>query len=138
VTDAQYTAELSNSVEACLRLKKGGQYEEGGMAMRLTTNIKWLVLQTAVTLVLVAIAWLPTSALGQIVGGGPFSTGARNFKTSLITILAPIAVVGVMVIGVAAWFNRISWGWAAAAAGGLILVFGAPQIVSWIRGMAGV
>ena len=28
--------------------------------------------------------------------------------------------------------------WAAAAGGGLILVFGAPQIVSWIRGIAGV
>jgi type IV secretion system protein VirB2 len=106
--------------------------------MRLETNIKSVVPRLAVALILISIACLPTSALGQIVGGGPFSTGARNFQTNLLTILAPIAVIGVMVIGVAAWFNRISWGWAAAAAGGLILVFGAPQIVSWIRSMAGV
>jgi len=106
--------------------------------MRPGKRTKSVVPQIALTLVLIAIACLPTSALGQIVGGGPFSTGARNFQTNLLTILAPIAVIGVMVIGVAAWFNRISWGWAAAAAGGLILVFGAPQIVSWIRSMAGV
>ena len=86
----------------------------------------------------VAILLIPTFALAQAVGGGPFSTGAMNFQSNLLTILAPIAVIGVMVIGVAAWFNRISWAWAAAAAGGLILVFGAPQIVAWIRGMAGV
>ena len=101
-------------------------------------NLRSVVQQIAVALFLVAISWLPTSALAQIVGGGPFSTGARNLQTNLMTILAPIAVIGVMVIGVAAWFNRISWDWAAAAAGGLVLVFGAPQIVSWIRSMAGV
>lgn len=86
----------------------------------------------------VAICLTPALVLAQAVGGGPFSTGASNFQSNLLTILAPIAVIGVMVIGVAAWFNRVSWGWAAAAAGGLVLVFGAPQIVSWIRGMAGV
>lgn len=43
-----------------------------------------------------------------------------------------------MVLGVAAWFNKISWWWCAGAAIGLILVFGAPQIVAWIRAMAGV
>ena len=106
--------------------------------MRPGFDVKSVVPRIAAALILVAIACLPLSALGQIVGGGPFSTGARNFQTNLLTILAPIAVIGVMVIGVAAWFNRISWGWAAAAAGGLILVFGAPQIVSWIRSMAGV
>ncbi len=106
--------------------------------MRTSINTRSVVRQVLIALYLAAISWVPTSALGQIVGGGPFSTGARNFQTNLLTILAPIAVIGVMVIGAAAWFNRISWGWAAAAAGGLILVFGAPQIVSWIRSMAGV
>ena len=83
-------------------------------------------------------SWVPDALWAQLGGGGPFSTGAANFQANLLTILAPIAVIGVMVIGVAAWFNKISWGWAAAAAGGLILVFGAPQIVAWVRGMAGV
>ena len=83
-------------------------------------------------------AWLPVLALAQAVGGGPFATGAASFQTNLLTILSPIAVIAVMVLGVASWFNKVSWWWCAAAAMGLILVFGAPQIVAWVRGMAGV
>ena len=93
--------------------------------------------KTVLAVALIA-AWVPQTLWAQLAGGGPFSTGAANFQANLLTILAPIAVIGVMVIGAAAWFNKISWGWAAAAAGGLILVFGAPQIVAWVRGMAGV
>ena len=105
-------------------------------AMQSGKRAEWVIL-VALALV-VALCLAPTPVLAQAAGGGPFSTGASNFQSNLLTILAPIAVIGVMVIGVAAWFNRVSWGWAAAAAGGLVLVFGAPQIVSWVRGMAGV
>jgi len=92
------------------------------------------------TLLLLAAAGMlvPALALAQAVGGGPFATGAASFQTNLLTILSPIAVIAVMVLGVAAWFNKVSWWWCAAAAMGLILVFGAPQIVAWVRGMAGV
>ncbi len=89
-------------------------------------------------LVVAALAFVPETALAQAAGGGPFAAGAASFQTNLLTILTPIAVIAVMVLGVAAWFNKISWWWCAAAAMGLILVFGAPQIVAWIRGMAGV
>ena len=68
----------------------------------------------------------------------PFSTGASAFQTSLLSILTPIAVIAVMGLGVGAWFNRISWSWAAGGALGILLVFGAPQVVSWVRGLAGV
>jgi type IV secretion system protein VirB2 len=68
----------------------------------------------------------------------PFATGATAFQASLLTILTPIAVIAVMGLGVGAWFNRISWSWAAGGAMGILLVFGAPQIVSWVRGLAGV
>ena len=106
--------------------------------MRASININASAKTVTGAAALIGILWVPAVALAQSIGGGPFSKGAASFQSNLLTILAPIAVVGVMVIGVAAWFNRISWGWAAAAAGGLILVFGAPQIVAWIRGMAGV
>jgi len=43
-----------------------------------------------------------------------------------------------MALGAAAWFNKISWGWAVARIVGICLVFGAQQIVTWIRGMFGV
>jgi len=68
----------------------------------------------------------------------PFATGATAFQTNLLTILSPIAVIAVMGLGVGAWFNRISWSWAAGGAMGILLVFGAPQVVSWVRGLAGV
>jgi len=68
----------------------------------------------------------------------PFATGATAFQTNFLTILTPIAVIAVMALGVGAWFNRISWSWAAGGALGILLVFGAPQIVAWVRGLAGV
>ncbi len=75
------------------------------------------------------------SALAQT---SPFATGAAAFQTNFLTILTPIAVIAVMALGVGAWFNRISWSWAAGGALGIMLVFGAPQIVAWVRGLAGV
>ncbi|CAG7856625.1 hypothetical protein MCAMS1_01184 [biofilm metagenome] len=71
-------------------------------------------------------------------GSSPFATGATTLQTDILTILTPIAVIAVMAVGAAAWFNKISWWWLAAAMVGTVLVFGAPQIVSWIRGAFGV
>jgi type IV secretion system protein VirB2 len=68
----------------------------------------------------------------------PFTTGATAMNTNLLAILTPIAVVAVMALGAAAWFNKISWGWAVAGIVGICLVFGAQQIVTWVRGMFGV
>jgi len=68
----------------------------------------------------------------------PFSAGAGAFQGSFLAILTPVAVIAVMGLGAAAWFNRISWAWAITGVAGIVLVFGAPQIVAWIRGMFGV
>ena len=75
---------------------------------------------------------------GLAFAGSPFATGAAALTTNVITILTPLAVIGVIAVGVAAWFNKVSWGWAVAAMIGIVLVFGAEQIVTWIRGMFGV
>jgi len=85
----------------------------------------------------VAVALLLTSgeALAQ---ASPFSDGADAFQGSFLAILTPVAVIAVMGLGAAAWFNRISWAWAITGVAGIVLVFGAPQIVVWIRGMFGV
>ncbi len=85
--------------------------------------------------ILTALAAHVTPVLAQ---SSPFATGASAFQSNLLTILTPVAVIAVMALGVGAWFNRISWGWAAGGALGIMLVFGAPQVVSWIRGLAGV
>src|ERR1700689_5517346 len=61
-------------------------------------------------------------------GASPFTTGATAASTNLLAILTPIAVVAVMALGAAAWFNKISWGWVSAAMVGVALVFGSQQL----------
>jgi type IV secretory pathway VirB2 component (pilin) len=34
--------------------------------------------------------------------------------------------------------NRMSWGWCLCAILGIAIVFGAPQIVTWVRSLFGV
>ena len=70
--------------------------------------------------------------------GSPFATGASATQQQLTSILTPIAAVAVMVSGAMAWFGRLSWWWMVAVVIGTVLVFGGPQIVSWIRGLFGV
>ena len=65
----------------------------------------------------------------------PFQTGATALQTNLLTLLTPVAAILVIALGVGAMMNRISWSWCIAAIGGITLSFGAPQIVTWIRGM---
>lgn len=85
--------------------------------------------------VAVALCALPTALFAQ---ASPFSTGATALQGNLLTILTPVAVLAVMGLGVAAWFNKIAWSWAIGGIFGIVMVFGAPQLVTWIRGMFGV
>jgi type IV secretion system protein VirB2 len=87
----------------------------------------------AATLALLGTA-LPEWALA----GSPFATGATAAQASILTILTPVAVIAVMVAGVMAWFGKISGWWLVGVVIGIVLVFGGPQIVTWIRGMFGV
>ena len=68
----------------------------------------------------------------------PFQTGANALQSNILAWATPIAVILVMVLGVMAMANRISWGWPIAAILGIAIVFGAPQIVAWVQGMFGV
>ena len=77
----------------------------------------------------------PALALAQ---ASPFLTGATSLQTNILAWATPIAVILVMALGIMAMANRISWGWPIAAIVGIAVVFGAPQIVTWIRGMFGV
>ena len=85
--------------------------------------------------VAISISALPTLALAQ---SSPFQTGATALQTNLLTIMTPVAVILVIGLGIMAMANRIAWGWVIGAIAGIALAFGAPQIVTWIRGMFGV
>ena len=68
----------------------------------------------------------------------PFDTGANSLVDFALTIATPIAVLIVIALAIAAAVGRISWGWVIGAIVGIAAIFGAPQIVEWIRGMFGV
>ena len=79
-------------------------------------------------------AALPHLALAQ----SPFATGTAAGQASLLAILTPVAAIAVMVSGVLGWFGKISWWWLVGVVIGIVLVFGAAQIVTWVRTMFGV
>ena len=58
-------------------------------------------------LALVALGWMP-EVWAQ---ASPFMTGANSLQTNILAWLTPIAIILVMVLGVMAMANRISWGW---------------------------
>jgi type IV secretion system protein VirB2 len=77
----------------------------------------------------------PDLAMAQ---ASPFLTGATALQTNILSWLTPIAIILVMVLGGMAMANRMSWGWCIGAILGIAIGFGAPQIVTWVRGLFGV
>lgn len=65
----------------------------------------------------------------------PFDTGANSLVTFALTIATPIAILIIIGIAIAAAVGRIGWGIALGCIVGIAAIFGAPQIVAWIRGM---
>jgi type IV secretion system protein VirB2 len=81
------------------------------------------------------VSGAPGLALAQ---SSPFMTGATALQTNILAWLTPIAIILVMVLGAMAMAARMSWGWCIGAIFGIAMAFGAPQIVTWVRGMFGV
>jgi type IV secretion system protein VirB2 len=86
-------------------------------------------------LLIMASLAMPDSTMAQ---ASPFMTGATALQTNLLAWLTPVAIILVMVLGGMAMANRMSWGWCIGAILGIAIGFGAPQIVTWVRGMFGV
>jgi type IV secretory pathway VirB2 component (pilin) len=64
---------------------------------------------------------------------GPFGSGTAQLPQQIQTILGPITPVAIMATGVLSAIGRIAWGWFFGAVIFTVCVFGAPQIVAWIR-----
>lgn len=77
----------------------------------------------------------PLLAFGQT---SPFDTGADSLLTWALGIAMPIAALFIIGLGIAALVGRISWGLAVGCIVGIALIFGAPQIVTWMRDIFGV
>jgi len=83
---------------------------------------------------LVALLLVPEWAMAQT---SPFLTGATSLQSNILAWLTPIAIILVMVAGGLAMAGRSSWGWFIGLVIGIPIAFGAPQIVTWVRGMFG-
>lgn len=83
----------------------------------------------------VALVAIPTLGWAQ---ESPFLTGANALQTNILAWMTPIAIILVMILGGMAMANRISWSWCLCAILGVAIVFGAPQIVTWVRSLFGV
>ena len=79
---------------------------------------------------------LPDLTFAQ--AASPFLTGANSLQSNILAWLTPVAIILVVVLGGMAMANRMSWGWCIGAIIGIAIAFGAPQIVTWVRGMFGV
>jgi type IV secretion system protein VirB2 len=85
--------------------------------------------------ILTCLVCVPGVALAQ---ASPFMTGATALQTNILAWLTPVAIILVMILGGMAMANRVSWGLCIGAILGIAIAFGAPQIVTWVRGMFGV
>ena len=109
------------------------EFEQGrSMERNLSAQGRFLLQLLSISAVLI----LPDLAFAQ--AASPFLTGANSLQTNILAWLTPVAIILVMVLGGMAMANRISWGWCIAAILGIAIAFGAPQIVTWVRGMFGV
>lgn len=98
-------------------------------------RVDFVIRASVGSFLLAACLAVPQLAYAQ---ASPFLTGATALQTNILAWLTPIAIILVMVLGAMAMANRISWGWCIAAILGIAIAFGAPQIVTWVRGMFGV
>lgn len=95
----------------------------------LHVNVGWLALW------LLFAFGMPEWALAQTTS--PFETGATNLQQSFTTLATPIAILLMMGLGVAAAAGRISWGWVIGILVGVGLLFAAPTMVTWLKGLFG-
>lgn len=73
---------------------------------------------------------LPSLAFAQ---SNVFATGAEGFIAEFLLFALPFAILAVMVLGVIAATGRLSWAWPIGVVLGIAILFGAPQIVDWVR-----
>jgi type IV secretion system protein VirB2 len=102
-------------------------------------NMSFKLIQLSrVALLLAGGAAMLATTSAAVAQSSPFLTGATALQSNIISWLTPIAVILIMALGGMAMANRMSWGWCIGAILGIAIAFGAPQIVTWVRGMFGV
>ena len=102
--------------------------------IRNAPNRQYSVTTVTALAVLLLMCFLPDLAFAQ----SPFTGGAAQAKTDFVAILAPIAGIAFIGVGLACLWGKISWMWLVGVVVGIVLLFGNDQMVTWIRGWFGV
>ena len=116
-------------------MKKRTNFDNPGARLSLAGTVTNRVNAGCAAVFATCISSMPGLVLAQ---SSPFMTGATALQTNILAWLTPIAIILVMVLGAMAMAARMSWGWCIGAILGIAMAFGAPQIVTWVRGMFGV
>ena len=103
-------------------------------ATRFASNRQYSVTIVTALAVLLLLCFIPDLAFAQT----PFTGGAAKAKTDIIAIIAPIAGIAIIAVGLLCWFGKISWMWLVGVIVGVVLVFGNDQVITWFRGWFGV
>ena len=101
---------------------------------RTAPNRQYSVTTVTALAVLLFMSFIPDLAFAQ----SPFTGGAAQAKTDIIAIVAPIAGIAIIAVGLLCWFGKISWMWLVGVIVGVVLVFGNDQVITWFRGWFGV
>jgi type IV secretion system protein VirB2 len=86
-------------------------------------------------LALAGLCGAPAVVWGQT---SPFDTGATSLVDFMLGLGRPIAIVGIFIVAIAAWARQLSLGGVFLGLVVIAVLFGAPQIVDWIRSLFGV
>jgi type IV secretion system protein VirB2 len=93
-------------------------------------------LESLLTLALAVVVLAPLTAHAQDISPvtGTMTAIHGFLQSTAIRTLAAIAVIGV---GITAMMGRMRWAWAGSVIGGIVLIFGADQFVSFFTASAG-
>jgi type IV secretion system protein VirB2 len=80
----------------------------------------------------ISLTVLPVSAFAQ---ASPWLTGANSLVTNLQAWALPLTILGIMVVALFAMAGNLQGRTALFMIVGIVLLFGAPQVVGWVRGM---
>ncbi len=92
-------------------------------------------------IVILMAALLSAPAFAQSAGSGSLTPVATTLQTLVTVLTGPIAtslaILAVIACGLFAFAGRLTWGVAGSVIFGIVLVFGATQIVSFFQSAAG-
>lgn len=93
----------------------------------------------ALAITAAAMGWWTGTALAASDPFSPISEKAATASTELQKILQTVGVLGFIAVCAFAIFSRgkFPWGWAAAIAGGFLLVGLAPTLIAWLMEVSG-